>query len=158
VLLPGLLAAGIGTLIFVGLVLLLACKGLAYGISLSSFRGGPVFPALFLGAAGGIAMSHLPGLPLVAGVGMGTGAMCTTMLGLPLTLVLLATLLLASDGIAVMPLVIVAVVVAYVLTARLAPRSAPAAGPASGSAPSGGETEPAAPPDDDARTTRPLTA
>ena len=35
------------------LLLLLACKGLAYGVSLSSFRGGPTFPALFLGAAGG---------------------------------------------------------------------------------------------------------
>ena len=33
------------------LVLLLACKGIAYGVSLSSFRGGPTFPALFLGAA-----------------------------------------------------------------------------------------------------------
>ena len=48
------------------LLLLLACKGLAYGISLSGFRGGPTFPALFLGAVGGVALSHLPGLPLVA--------------------------------------------------------------------------------------------
>ena len=30
-------------------------KGLAYGLSLSAFRGGPVFPSMFLGAAGGIA-------------------------------------------------------------------------------------------------------
>ncbi len=43
------------------------------GVSLSSFRGGPVFPALFTGAAGGILLSHLPGLPLVAGVAMGIG-------------------------------------------------------------------------------------
>src|SRR5205823_11874270 len=35
------------------LVLLLLCKGLAYGVSLSSFRGGPIFPAMFLGTAGG---------------------------------------------------------------------------------------------------------
>jgi H+/Cl- antiporter ClcA len=109
-------------------LLLLACKSIAYGISLSSFRGGPVFPALFLGAAGGIAMSHLPGLPLVDGVAMGIGAMSAVMLRLPLTSVLLASLLLASDGLAVMPLVIVAVVVAYVLSARLAP--SPAAAPA----------------------------
>ena len=77
------------------LLLLLACKGLAYGMSLSSFRGGPTFPALFLGAAGGIALSHLPGLPLVAGVAMGIGAMSVVMLRLPLTSVLLASLLLA---------------------------------------------------------------
>jgi hypothetical protein len=47
------------------------------------------------------------------------------MLRLPLTSVLLATLLLASDGLAVMPLVIVAVVVAHVLCARLTPTSPP---------------------------------
>jgi hypothetical protein len=52
--------------------------------------------------------------------------MTVVMLRLPLTSVLLATLLLASDGLAVMPLVIVAVVVAYVAFARLTPT--PAAG------------------------------
>jgi H+/Cl- antiporter ClcA len=110
----------------VGAVLLLiACKGLAYGVSLSSFRGGPTFPAMFLGAAGGVALSHLPGLPLVDGVAMGIGAMSVVMLRLPLTSVLLATLLLASDGLAVMPLVIVSVVVAYVVSARLTPTSPP---------------------------------
>ena len=103
------------------LLLLIACKGLAYGVSLSSFRGGPTFPAMFLGAAGGVALSHLPGLPLIDGVAMGIGAMTVVMLRLPLTSVLLATLLLGSDGVAVMPLVIVAVVVAYVTSARLTP-------------------------------------
>lgn len=62
------------------LLLLLACKGLAYAISLASFRGGPTFPALLLGAAGGIALSHLPGLPMVAGAAMGIGAMSAVML------------------------------------------------------------------------------
>ncbi len=103
------------------LLLLLVCKGVAYGVSMSSFRGGPVFPALFLGAAGGIAMSHLPGLQLVSAVAMGIGAMCVTMLGFPLVSVMLATLLLLSDGLEVMPLVIVAVVVAYVVRAWLWP-------------------------------------
>jgi hypothetical protein len=107
------------------LLLLIACKGLAYGGSLSSFRGGPVFPSMFLGAAGGIALSHLPGLPLVAVAAMGIGAMCAVMLRLPFTSVLLATLLLSSDGLQVMPLAIVAVVVAYVVSARLIP-AAPA--------------------------------
>ena len=111
------------------LLLLIACKGLAYGISLSSFRGGPTFPALFLGGVGGVALSHLPGLPLVAGVAMGIGAMSVVMLRLPLTSVLLASLLLASDGLAVMPLVIVSVVVAYVLSARLAPAPAKSGDP-----------------------------
>jgi len=108
------------------LLLLVACKGLAYSVSLASFRGGPVFPAMFLGAAGGVALSHLPGLPLVPGVAMGIGAMSVVMLNLPMTSVLLATLLLASDGLTVMPLVIVAVAVAYVASARLTPASPPA--------------------------------
>jgi H+/Cl- antiporter ClcA len=107
------------------LLLLLVCKGLAYGASLSGFRGGPTFPALFLGAVGGVALSHLPGLPLVYGVAMGIGAMCAVMLRLPLTSVLLATLLLSSDALQVTPLAIVAVVVAYVASARLTPLPAP---------------------------------
>ena len=79
---------------------------------MGSFRGGPVFPGMFLGAAGGAALSHVPGLPLVPAVAMGIGAMSVVMLTLPLTSVLLATALLASDGLAVTPVVIVAVVVA----------------------------------------------
>ena len=103
------------------LLLLLACKGLAYGLALGAFRGGPVFPAMFLGAAMGIALSHLPGLRLVPAVGMGIGAMSVVMLRLPLTSVLLAAILLAPDSVAVVPLVIVAVVVAFVVSARLGP-------------------------------------
>jgi H+/Cl- antiporter ClcA len=128
--LPGLVgqsaAWSVGTLL-----LLVLCKGLAYALSLSSFRGGPVFPAMFIGAAAGIAASHLPGLPLVPAIAMGIGAMCCTMLSLPLTSVLLATLLLAEDGLDAMPLVIVAVVVAHVVTAHLAPapRAEPAGAP-----------------------------
>jgi H+/Cl- antiporter ClcA len=107
------------------LVLLVLCKGLAYALALSSFRGGPVFPAMFIGAAAGMAASNLPGLELVPAIAMGIGAMCTVMLTLPLTATLLATLLLGADGLATMPLVIVAVVVAYVVTARLTPPPAP---------------------------------
>jgi H+/Cl- antiporter ClcA len=106
------------------LLLLLVCKTLAYGASRGSFRGGPIFPALFIGTAGGIAMSHLPGLPLVAGVAMGIGAMMAATTKLPLTSVLIASLLLLSDAAKVMPLVIVAVVVAYVAVARIERRLA----------------------------------
>jgi H+/Cl- antiporter ClcA len=96
------------------LVLLIACKSIGYGISMSSFRGGPVFPAMFIGGAGGMAMAGLPGMTLVPAVAMGIGAMSVVMLRLPLTSVLLATLLLGTDGLAAMPVVIVAVVVAFV--------------------------------------------
>ena len=120
------------------LLLLVVCKSLAYALSLSSFRGGPVFPAMFVGAAAGIAASHLPGLTLVPAVAMGIGAMCTAMLTLPLTSTLLATLLLGTDGLNVMPVVIVAVVLTYVTSAHLAPApptTQPTATPAGGRSP-----------------------
>jgi hypothetical protein len=103
------------------LVLLVVCKALAYGLSLSAFRGGPVFPGLFIGGALGIIASHLPGMTLVPALAIGIGAMSVSMLGLPFTSVLLATVLLASDVRAVTPLAIVAVVVAYVATQWIPP-------------------------------------
>ena len=103
------------------LLLLVLCKGIAYTLSLASLRGGPTFPAMFIGAAGGLALSHLPGLPPIAGVAMGIGAMAVAMLRLPLTSVLLTALFLEADGVELMPLIIVAVVVAHVATARLTP-------------------------------------
>jgi len=117
------------------LVVLVLCKGAAYSASLSGFRGGPVFPGMFIGAAFGMALSHLPGLPMIAGVGMGIGAMTVAMLGLPLVSVLMASLLLAADGIALMPLIIVAVVVSYVVSAHLATPSTETTTPATVPAP-----------------------
>ena len=103
------------------LLLLIACKSLAYALCLSSFRGGPIFPAIFIGAAGGVAAADLPGMSLVPGVAMGMGAMSAVMLGLPLTSTLLAALLLGTPALNALPLVIVAVVVAHVVNARLTP-------------------------------------
>jgi hypothetical protein len=117
------------------LMLLLVCKGLAYAISLSGFRGGPTFPAMFVGAVGGVALSHLPGLPALYGAGMGIGAMTCAILGLPLTSVLITTILLGSDGVKVMPVVIVAVVVAYVGRAHLSPQPRTATPPVDGPTP-----------------------
>jgi H+/Cl- antiporter ClcA len=107
------------------LLLLVVCKSLAYSAALSSFRGGPIFPAMYVGAAGGIALSHAPGLRMVPAVAMGIGAMSAVMLRLPLSSVLLATLLMGSDGLAAMPVVIVAVVVAFVISAWLVPQPTP---------------------------------
>ncbi len=98
------------------LILLIASKALVYGLSLSAFRGGPVFPSMFIGAALGIAMSELPGMSLAPAIAMGIGAMCTAMLRLPLTSTLLAVLLLGADGVSVTPEVVVSVAVAFVLT------------------------------------------
>ena len=122
--LPGLIEGRDGYTV-AALLLLLLCKGLAYVAALSAFRGGPTFPALFLGAAGGLALAHLPGLSVVPAVAMGMAAMTAAMLRLPMTAVLITTLFLGTDGFPVVPLVIVAVVVAYVTEIWLGP--APAA-------------------------------
>ena len=55
------------------LALLFLCKGLAWSLCLGAFRGGPTFPAMFLGAAGGIAAAHLPGMPASLGIAVGMG-------------------------------------------------------------------------------------
>jgi H+/Cl- antiporter ClcA len=115
------------------LLLVVVCKSLAYGLSLGGFRGGPTFPGMFIGAAAGIALSHLPGLPMIDGVGIGIGAMLVVMLGgMPLTAALLTIVFLASDATDLVSVVIVAVVVAWVASAHLSrwlplPSPAPAA-------------------------------
>ena len=116
------------------LALLLLAKGLAWAVSLGSFRGGPTFPGLFLGAAGGLLAAHLPGFAVSPGVAVGMGAMVAAVLKLPLSAVVLATLLTISAGGGLQPLIIVGVVVAYVATLRLE-RFVAAVSPDEGSAP-----------------------
>jgi H+/Cl- antiporter ClcA len=116
--LPGLVT-GAGTWSISALLLLLAFKGFAWGISLGSFRGGPTFPALFIGAAAGILASHLPGFDMTGAIGVGMGAGAVSVLRLPLSCVILATLLLSKSGAGVEPLIIVGVVVAYLATIAL---------------------------------------
>jgi H+/Cl- antiporter ClcA len=124
--LPGLVAQA-GAWSLSALALLIVFKGIAYAISLGSFRGGPTFPALFLGAAAGIMASHLPDLPLAAGVAVCMGAAVASILRLPLSAVVIASLLCSQAGPGPEPLVIVGVVVAYIVTLALSARSAPAA-------------------------------
>lgn len=64
---------------------------------------------------------------MTAGIAMGMGAMAVVMLRMPMTAVLLASLLLGAEGVVAMPLVIVAVVVAFVAAAWLQPTSPPVA-------------------------------
>jgi hypothetical protein len=112
------------------LFMVMLCKGLAWSACLGSFRGGPTFPAIFIGAAGGIAASHLPGLPLTPAVAVGMGVMVASFLKLPLSAVVIATALTVSAGLSVDPLIIVGVVVAYLATLGLEGRlgrDAPAA-------------------------------
>jgi len=110
------------------LVWVIVFKGIAYSLCIGSFRGGPTFPAVFLGAAAGILASHLPGFPLTPAVAVGLGVAVTAVLRLPLSAVVLATLLTSHSGTGDEPLIIVGVVVTYVVTVLLTtPAPAPQA-------------------------------
>lgn len=101
------------------LALVILLKGLAYGISLGSFRGGPIFPAMYLGAAGGLLVANLPGLDQTPAVAAAVGGMTAAVFGAPLSSVLLVAFFLASAGPQVLAIVIVAVVAAHVTTTWL---------------------------------------
>jgi H+/Cl- antiporter ClcA len=138
--LPGLVAQA-GTWSVSALLLVIAFKGIAYSLCMGSFRGGPTFPAIFLGAAAGIAFSHLPGYSLTPAVAVGIGAATAAILRLPLSATVLATLLTAHAGTGDEPLIILGVVVAYLATVMLSALSLK--GEQGDSAP--GATEPAPP-------------
>jgi H+/Cl- antiporter ClcA len=106
------------------LALLLAFKGLAYALSLGSFRGGPVFPALFLGAAGGMMAAQLPGFGFTPAVAVALGAATASALKLPLSGAALGILLTLPAGPGASPLIIVGAVVAYMTTLALSARAA----------------------------------
>jgi hypothetical protein len=127
------------------LALLILFKGIAYGISVGSFRGGPTFPAMFLGAAAGLMAAKLPGYELTPAVAVGLGAGVVSVLRLPLSAVVLATLFTVHTGLGSGPLVIVGVVVAYLIVQALPmpDHSGKAPGDGSGGPPG---TEPATAP------------
>jgi H+/Cl- antiporter ClcA len=110
------------------LMLLVCFKGLAWTISLGTFRGGPTFPALFLGVVAGLMAARLPGYGESQAVAALSAAACVSILRLPLASATIASLLSAQAGLAVTPLIIVAVVVAYLageaLTALVGSRTA----------------------------------
>ena len=109
------------------LAFLLLFKGLAWSISLGNFRGGPTFPALFIGAAGGLLAAHLPGFSETPAVAVLMAAAAVSILELPLSATIITLLLTSKAGIATAPLIIVAVVVAYLTVQTLARTRAPAA-------------------------------
>ncbi|MDI3406024.1 chloride channel protein [Streptomyces cavernicola] len=113
----------------VGALLALAvCKGLAWSICLGSMRGGPIFPAVFIGAALGIACAGLPGLGATPGLALGMASATAVVTGLPLTSAVLTVLLLGVDAHNQMPLIVIASVVGIV-TAQLMRGRPPAAEP-----------------------------
>ncbi|MEU3842872.1 chloride channel protein [Streptomyces sp. NPDC028635] len=106
------------------LVALVLCKGLAYGLALGSMRGGPIFPAVLLGAATAMACSGLPSLGVTPALALGVVAATTAVTGLPLTSSVLTVLLLGKDAHDQMPLIVICAVVAFVTSRFLERRTA----------------------------------
>lgn len=124
------------------LVLLLG-KGVAYVASLGGgFRGGPIFPAMFLGVA--LATFAVIALDMSAtvAVAMGTAAGMAAMTRMILTPVLFAALLVGREGLDAVPAAVLAAAVAWLASAvidqRRIARTSPDAGEAaSAAAPAG---------------------
>jgi len=128
------------------LVLLILFKGIGYSLSVAGFRGGPTFPALFLGAAAGLMAAHLPGFESTPAVAVGMGAGVVSVLRLPLTAVVIGVFLTDRSGAGSAPLVIFGVVIAYLTTIAISRPQIP--DPAATVAPS---RSPESPRSDDAR-------
>jgi hypothetical protein len=103
------------------LLVLIACYGFGYAVSLASFRGGPVFPAVMLGVAIGGLLGDLPGLGGTPAIAIAMAAMTVSMLRFPVASILLVAILLASSSLPAMPIIILAAVTAFVVTELIDP-------------------------------------
>ncbi len=113
---PALVATGSTGIV---LVLLLA-KAAGYAVSLGcGFRGGPVFPAIFIG----IAVATLPvvwfGVSPTLAVAVGTAAGMTATSRLVLTPIVFAALLTGAHGVDAVPAAVLATVAAWLTMAAL---------------------------------------
>jgi H+/Cl- antiporter ClcA len=113
---PGLVAEDSTRIVLV----LLAAKGLAYAVCLGcGFRGGPVFPAIFLGVAvamlAAIAFDLSPTLALAVGTAAGTAAMTR----LVFASLLFAGLLVGTAGLETIPVAALATVAAWLTMAAI---------------------------------------
>jgi len=98
-----------------GLVLILGGKILALALSLETgFRGGRIFPVLFIGATVGFIASDLfEGVPLAVAVACGMAGAAVAIMRLPVFIALTVSFFAAP---ATIPLIVLACVVGYVLT------------------------------------------
>lgn len=112
----------------VGVVLVLVvAKGLAYGISMGGgFRGGPIFPAIFLGVGlASVAVAALDVSPTLA-VAVGAAAGMAATSRLLLSAVMFAALLVGRAGLDTAPAAVVAAAAALLTVRLLDPPPRPA--------------------------------
>ena len=98
-------------------------KALAYAVSLGSgFRGGKIFPAVFLGVVMGVAAASLfDSLNVAAVVAAGIAAGAGAVIRLPVTATLLAVLLCSAAGLAVTTTAIVGAIIGVLISVGLRP-------------------------------------
>jgi H+/Cl- antiporter ClcA len=109
-------------------VILLVAKAIAYAVCLGcGFRGGPVFPAIFLGAALSTVLAALTDMSPTAALAIGAGAGMAAMTRMLLTSALLAALLVGSAGIDTAPLAVLAAVTGWLAISVLDPKPPPPA-------------------------------
>ena len=109
------------------LLVLLAAKGLAYALSLGGgFRGGPIFPSIFLGVGlAGLAVTLLGVSPTLAvAVGVAAGMAATSRL--LLSAVLFSALMVGRAGLDTAPAAVLAAVAAWLVVRVLDPLPPPA--------------------------------
>jgi len=105
------------------LLVLLVTKALAYAVSMGGgFRGGPIFPAVFVGVAlAGLAVTLLDVSPTLA-VAAGTAAAMASTSRLLVSAVLFAGLLVGPAGFDAAPAAVLAAVAAWLTSRALDPR------------------------------------
>lgn len=106
------------------LLLLVLFKGVAWGISLGSLRGGPIFPCVLIGAAAGMACAGLPGLGPTPALALGVATATSVVTRLPVTSAVLTVLLLGQDAHNQMPLLVMCSVLGFIIGEVLGRRPA----------------------------------
>ena len=107
-------------------IVLLAAKALAYAICLGcGFRGGPVFPAIFLGVAVAMVAAIAFGMSPTLALAVGTAAGMTAMTRLILASLIIAALLVGTAGVEVVPVAALAAVAAWLTMAAIDMRFQP---------------------------------
>jgi H+/Cl- antiporter ClcA len=122
------------------LVGVLFAKALAYAISIGAgFRGGPVFPAVFIGVSTGVLASvAFDGLSVTAAVAAGVAAAGSSALRAPFFGALLSALLIGSAGTNAIPLAILASAFAWLIAMAVNPAPDPQPEVKQGPAPDSG--------------------
>jgi H+/Cl- antiporter ClcA len=122
--LPSLAAEGSAGVV----VVLVLAKALAYGICLGcGFRGGPVFPAIFIGVGLGVLTAIVFDVSPTAAVAMGCAAGVTAVTRLVIASLVIAALLVGTAGFDAVPVAVMAAAASW-LTVNALERFKPAAG------------------------------